>query len=148
MTELRFYHLQTRTLEQALPELLMKAYGTGRRIVVRLADKGRVDAMNEWLWTWQPDSFLPHGSQKDSQPDRQPVWLTHETDNPNGADMLVLTAGCPANGIADYVLCCDMFDGRDDTALKAARERWKAAQDSGHALTYWQQTEKGWEKKA
>ena len=42
-----------------------------------------------------------------------------------------------------------MFDGHDDEAVSAARQRWKAHKDSGHALTYWQQTERGgWEKKA
>jgi DNA polymerase-3 subunit chi len=31
----------------------------------------------------------------------------------------------------------------------AARDRWKAYKAAGHALTYWQQTDRGgWEKKA
>ena len=42
-----------------------------------------------------------------------------------------------------------MFDGRDDDAVAVAREHWKLRQDTGFALTYWQQTEQGaWEKKA
>jgi DNA polymerase-3 subunit chi len=40
-----------------------------------------------------------------------------------------------------------MFDGNDEAALAAARARWKAAKEAGHTLTYWQQTEKGWEKR-
>jgi len=33
-------------------------------------------------------------------------------------------------------------------AVEAARTRWLQAKEAGHALTYWQQTEKGWEKRA
>jgi DNA polymerase-3 subunit chi len=32
--------------------------------------------------------------------------------------------------------------------VAAARQRWRQAKEAGHALTYWQQTEKGWEQKA
>jgi DNA polymerase III subunit chi len=32
--------------------------------------------------------------------------------------------------------------------VTAARRRWADAKQAGLALTYWQQTDKGWEKKA
>jgi len=41
-----------------------------------------------------------------------------------------------------------LFDGRDEDAVTSARARWKALKDEGHDLTYWQQGERGWEKKA
>ena len=31
--------------------------------------------------------------------------------------------------------------------MAQARTQWKAWKDEGHALTYWQQGERGWEKK-
>jgi DNA polymerase-3 subunit chi len=41
-----------------------------------------------------------------------------------------------------------MFDGNDPAAVAAARDRWRAAKAAGHALTYWQQTDRGgWAKK-
>ncbi len=145
MTEIRFYHLQTRTTEQALPELLTKALSQGRRIVVRLPDKKAVEALNDHLWTFRPDSFLPHGSAKDGYGERQIVWLTDGNDNPNGADMLVLTGGANADDTDAYTLCCDIFE---PSGADAARMRWKTCRDAGHEVTYWQQTDKGWEKKA
>ena len=46
-----------------------------------------------------------------------------------------------------YTRVFDLFDGRDDTAVAAARDRWKAGKDAGHTLTYWRQTDRGgWEK--
>jgi DNA polymerase-3 subunit chi len=42
----------------------------------------------------------------------------------------------------------DLFDGGDEVAVAAARERWRAAKAAGHDLAYWQQGPRGWEKKA
>ena len=43
----------------------------------------------------------------------------------------------------------EIFDGRDETAVADARERWTAYKNAGHAIEYWQQGERGgWEKKA
>ena len=42
----------------------------------------------------------------------------------------------------------DLFDGTDEAAVASARERWSAAKAAGHALTYWQQGARGWEKKS
>ena len=41
----------------------------------------------------------------------------------------------------------DLFDGNDESSLAAARRRWAAAKAAGHALSYWQQGPRGWEKK-
>ncbi|HLO75488.1 MAG TPA: DNA polymerase III subunit chi, partial [Magnetospirillum sp.] len=48
-----------------------------------------------------------------------------------------------------YARCLDLFDGRDDDAVQAARQRWKSWKADGHELVYYQQTERGgWEEKA
>jgi DNA polymerase-3 subunit chi len=151
MTEIRFYHAQHSSLEQVLPGILGKALSGGRRIVVRFADKALIEPMNEHLWVYNPDSFLPHGSAKDGHAALQPVWLTDKDENPNSADVLVTVRGAandlPPN-LADFTLCCDMIDGRLDDEVNAARTRWKAYKDAGYEVTYWQQTNSGWEKKA
>ena len=36
MTDIRFYHLQTKTLEQVLPELLTRAVEQQLRVVVKM----------------------------------------------------------------------------------------------------------------
>jgi DNA polymerase-3 subunit chi len=149
MSEVRFYHLTRRTLEEALPALLTKAYERGMRAVVLIPSAERVEALNAHLWSFSPESFLPHGSAADGHAAEQPIWLTTKEENPNGASLLVLSDGAVAADIAAYALVCDMFDGNDEAALAAARERWKRYKAEGHAVTYWQQSERGgWEQKA
>ena len=149
MTEIRFYHLQKQTLDQALPQILNKALSIGHKIVVKLPDQAKVDHMNGHLWTYKPDSFLPHGTEKDGQPDLQPVWLTTGNENLNDADVLITAAGAIPDSPENYELCCEFLDGFDEEAVQNARKRWKTYKDAGLEVTYWQQDDKGaWTKKA
>lgn len=143
MTEIRFYHLTRWPLEVALPKLLEKAMEADMRTVVRLGNEERVAFLNGVLWTYDPASFLPHGTAAEGEAARQPVWLTAGPENPNGARFLVLADGAAAEPLEGYERCAEMFDGRDPDAVAAARARWKAYREAGHSLTYWQQTESG-----
>ena len=147
MAEVGFYHLLSTPLERALPRLLERALGQGHRIVVQAGSPERVEHLNALLWTYDEASFLPHGSARDGNAAAQPIWLTHQAENPNGAKILFLVDGVAADDLGAYTRCIDMFDGNNTEAVEAARGRWRAASAAGHALTYWQQTEKGWEKK-
>jgi DNA polymerase-3 subunit chi len=148
LSEVGFYHLQTTPLERALPKLLERSLAGGFRVLVVAGSAERVAHLDALLWTYDEASFLPHGSRRDGQPERQPILLSETEDNANAADLLVLTDGAASTRLADYRRCLDIFDGGDEAAVAAARERWQAAKAAGHALTYWQQTETGWTKKA
>jgi DNA polymerase-3 subunit chi len=144
MTEIRFYHLTRKTLEQVLPELLEKTVERGSKAVVLTGSPERAEALTQFLWTYNPNSFLPHGNAKDGNAERQPVWLTAEDERPNNADFLFLTDGAASAKMADYARAFDIFDSNDEEALAAARRRWVTCKQDGHSLTYWQQTDKGW----
>lgn len=148
MSEVGFYHLRTTPLERALPRLLERALAEGHRVVVLAGSAERVAHLDGLLWTFSEASFLPHGSARDANMARQPIFLTERDENPNGASMLVQVDGTSSAHLADFARCCDMFDGNDPAAVDAARKRWTEAKAAGHQLTYWQQTESGWEKRA
>ncbi len=148
MSEIRFYHMEQKTLDQILPVLLKKALEGGRRVVVKTPDDKETERLNNHLWTYDPSSFLPHGSEKDGHAQDQPVWLTSKDENPNGADVLILTGGAQSESYDQFTLCCDLLDGRNEQAVHDARERWKIYKEAGHEVTYWQQGAKGWEQKA
>jgi DNA polymerase III subunit chi len=148
LTEVGFYHLQTTPLERALPKLVERGLAGGFRVLVVAGSAERVAHLDAVLWTYDDASFLPHGSSRDGQAERQPVLLSESEENANAADMLVLTDGAASSRLADYRRCLDLFDGNDEAAVAAARERWQAAKAAGHTLTYWQQTATGWAKKA
>ncbi len=142
-----FYHLEKSPVERALPQLLERVLQAGHRAVVLASSPERVEAFAGVLWTYNPNSWLPHGTAKDGSPAEHPVWLTDNDENPNQANMLVLTEGMVSANLPDYERCLDLFDGTNPEATAAARERWSAAKSAGHELHYWQQTPSGWQEK-
>ena len=147
MTEVGFYHLLTTPLEKALPGLLVKALDGGMRAVVLAGSDERVEALCAALWTFDPASFLPHGAAGDGSPDQQPIYLTTVEENPNRADLLVITDGIEPAYLDSFERCVDMFDGNDPEAVTAARARWRRLRETGHTLAYWRQSpEGGWVK--
>ena len=149
MTRIGFYHLTLWPLDQALPRLLEKALAGGHRVVVRAGSEARVAALDDRLWTYEPDSWLPHGSPASGDAPSQPIWLTAHDENPNGATVLVLCDGADAERLDGYDRCLDLFDGTDPEAVAAARGRWRRWKEAGHPLTYYQQGERGgWVEKA
>ena len=148
MTEIRFYHLEQRRIDQALPSLLEQALEEGRRVLVRASSDEMVAALNERLWTYDDASFLPHGATGDGDPMEQPIFLTSELKNANTATMLVRLSGAET-GEADnaFDLVVMMFDGRDEAALAEARGEWRRLKDQGGTISYWRETDGGgWER--
>jgi DNA polymerase-3 subunit chi len=149
MTDVRFYHLTRTPLEAALPQMLEKTLERGQRAVVIAGSDDRVEALTVHLWTYRDRTFLPHGDKRDGFPGYQPIWLTAEDENPNGAEVLFLTDGARSANIGAFAVCAVLFDGNAPDALAEAREQWQAAKAAGHDVTYWQQTDRGgWEKRA
>ena len=148
MTDIAFYHLQHSPLERVLPKLLDRTLGAGKRALVRVGSRARAEALSAHLWAFDAASWLPHGTPGDGFEGDQPVWLTDQDENPNGADFLFLADGAEAEDIGAFERCFELFDGTDETALAAARLRWGDYKAAGHTLTYWQQTDQGkWEEK-
>ncbi len=144
MTDWSFYHLTRSPLEVALPKLLERVVAANLRAVVLFGSEERVEAFNALLWTYESASFLPHGTVKEGMAARQPIWLTAEDENPNRADVAVLTEGVSVANPGGFTRILDIFNGRDELAVAAARLRYKEAKTAGHWLKYYQQTERGW----
>lgn len=149
MPEALFYHLEHFPLERVLPSLLERSLERSWRAIVRAGSQERLDALDQHLWTYRDDSFLPHGAAKDGNAAAQPVYLTLGAENPNGAAVLFLVDGAPFEDAGGFDRVVYMFDGRDEAAVADARGAWRQAKDAGLAVTYWQQDGSGrWTKKA
>jgi DNA polymerase III subunit chi len=150
VADVLFYHLQRQPLEAVLPSLLKKSLERGWRAVVQTASDERLVALDDHLWTFRDDSFLPHGTDREPYAADQPVVLTTGTANPNGASVRFLLEGAEIPSDAErYQRMVILFDGTDPQALALAREQWRAVKEAGHDATYWQQDDRGrWARKA
>lgn len=150
-TSVDFYHLTRTGPEAALPRLLGRTLDAGQRAIVLLRDPARIAAISRALWASQDPPWLPHGHAGTGDAALQPIWLTTddipEPGAPNGARYLFLLDGAESARLGAFERVFDLFDGRADAAAQAARDRWAAAKVAGHVLGYWQQRERGWERK-
>jgi DNA polymerase III subunit chi len=148
VSEVRFHHLERRRVDEALPRLLERALEEGQRVLVRAPSEDMAAALNERLWTYDDASFLPHGAAGDGDPTTQPIFLTSEVANPNGATMLVRLSGAEvAEGAEAFDRILLLFDGRDEASLAHARAEWRRLKDGGHAINYWRESDEGgWER--
>jgi DNA polymerase-3 subunit chi len=154
LSEVLFYHLEKRGLDDVLPGLVEKTLERGWRALIRTESADRAGAIDALLWTYNEQTFLPHAQLGDGDAARQPVLITAEEGNPNHAQLLFLVGGADApdwdgEAAKTFVRIAVLFDGRDPAALAAARVAWKDAKDAGHDVTYWKETSSGkWEKQA
>ena len=143
MASIGFYHLTRTSVEKALPRLLSRTLAAGERAVVRCGDPARLPSLDEALW--EAADWLPHGTEQSGDAELQPIWLTAAEEAPNGARYLFLVYGGESGRLDQFERVFDLFDGNDPALVEAARARWRAAKAAGHTLTYWQQTNRGWE---
>ena len=146
MTEVLFYHLERSTLEQVLPGLLQKTVDRGQRALVRCGTPEGLEALDEHLWTFRDEAFLPHGPVGAAHEADQPILLSLAAQAPNGAGWLFLVEDAPVvpEEMSGFERAVVMFGG---AGAEEAREAWRAVKAAGLEATYWKQTPQGrWEK--
>lgn len=145
----QFYHLTRSPLERALPRLLLKIHAAGIRVTLVAGSAENADRLNKLLWTFDPDSFLPHGTPEDGDTEQQPILIAADLQTANQPTIAIITDGSAVDTPEQFDKVLDLFDGQDEAEVSAARARWKDYRDKGCALTYLQQSEAGkWEEKA
>lgn len=124
--------------------------GRGWRVVVRGRDEKMLDRLDEQLWVFPKESFLPHGRAGGPRDADQPVLLTTAADRPNGAECVVSVDGADFGDdeLSDLPRVCVVFDGKNPAAVKTAREQWRRITGAGHVAKYWSQDSGSWQLKA
>lgn len=74
-----------------LAMLVEALYKQHRRVVVWIADEGRLQIMDDYLWTFRRLSFVPHAVWSPETGDmEEPVALVNRPVNPNRAEVLLV----------------------------------------------------------
>lgn len=74
-----------------LADLVETLFLDRRRVVVWVADEGRRQILDEWLWTFRKLSFVPHALWQPALGELdEPVVLVGEPANPNSGTVLVV----------------------------------------------------------
>lgn len=144
-----FYHLTVSPAEETAGLLLSRALGAGWRVMLRGTNRARLEHLDARLWLGPEEAFLPHGLEGGPHDGDQPVLLGQGAIA-NGAQALMLVDGATADPAEAEGLerVWILFDGKDQSAVAAARVQWKAITAAGLAAQYWSEESGRWEKKA
>jgi len=155
MGSVYFYHVTRKPLPQTLSMLLEKALGAGWRIQVRAPKLDHLTSLDDALWSWPDDGFLPHAIVGSDQAQHSPIVLAPETDPlMQGASgdfsclMALDGADVTPQDVATAQRVCILFDGHNPDAVQAARVQWKSLTDANCAAQYWSEETGSWQKKA
>lgn len=141
-----FYHLQNTSLERAAGPLLEKCLERGWRVLAVSPDVTRRGSLDEALWTYDDNSFLPHGQAEAEglEAAHQPILISGSIENQNSAAVAFLMDGAELDVNARFERCMVMFDDGDTKTRQIARNQFKSAKDAGLVARYFQQKGRGW----
>jgi DNA polymerase-3 subunit chi len=132
-----FYHLSTSPLERVLPAVCERVLASGERLLV-VAEEGLLASLDEQLWAYAKESFLPHGRDRAEQ---QPILLASDPVAANGATHVALADGHWRDEALGFERAFYFFDGG---RLDEARAAWRALKSKTEAEPrFWKQDERG-----
>ena len=142
-----FYHLTKLPLERALPQVAEKVLATGGRLIIVAGEEGQRARLDQLLWSYAPESFLPHGQAGGEDDVRQPVLIADTAAAANGARNIALADGIWREEALGFDRAFHFFD---EERIAEARVAWKGLADrDGIDRNYWKQNDAGrWEKAA
>lgn len=132
-----FYHLTASPLERVLPSIAEKVVGGGERLLV-VAEPDLLGRLDELLWGYARDSFLPHGRER---AESQPILLSDVPKPANGAVNVALADGRWRDEALAFARAFYFFDNE---TRDGAREAWRALKSRPEVeARYWKQDERG-----
>lgn len=142
-----FYHLTRLPLERALPQIAERVLASGARLLVVSEHAEQRADLDRQLWSYAPDSFLPHGALGEGDDAAQWVLIAPDVIAANGARHIALVDGEWRDAALEFDRAFHFFD---EAAIGAARAAWKALEGrDGVERRYWKQNDAGrWEQPA
>ena len=144
-----FYHL-TSPLDRVLPRIAERVVQTGGRLLIVAEPQEQRVALDRLLWSYAPESFLPHAQAGSNDDAAQPILIADdipEVAPANAARNVAVVDGHWRDLILTFDRAFHIFD---DEAIREARLAWKALADrDGVERRYWKQNDSGrWEQAA
>ncbi len=141
-----FYHLTRSPLDRVLPRIAQRLHDDGERLLLLSDDAEQRRHLDMLLWSYAPDSFLPHAEAGAGDDTLQSVLIAPELIDANAARNVAIVDGRWRDDALTFDRAFHFF-GEDHIA--AARAAWKGLADRDDVeRRYWRQGDGGWEQAA
>jgi DNA polymerase-3 subunit chi len=111
--------------------IIDKAFNAELRVLVWSEDAATLTSVDDLLWTFAQDSFVPHEAlTPESNWEDSPVLLSGKALPPSPADVIVNLGATVPPGIEQVARVIEIIDG-DESRRQAGRVRFKQYRDKG-----------------
>lgn len=116
--------------------LVRKAHAAGSKIVLRATDAQELQQLDQALWTFSEQDFLPHVSADDALAGQTPIILTARDDIelPHHQVLINLSVQTPSNFARFERMLEIVADQEADRS--AGRERYRFYKERGYPLNH------------
>jgi DNA polymerase-3 subunit chi len=138
MPRVDFYEVREPDWEAALCRLVETAYEAGERAYVLASSEAHARRLDDLLWTFRDESFVPHElwQGEATLPDPAPVLVGWLQGNPAGPRCLFLAGPAAPADVVGFERIVDLVPAADPTLKNAARGRYRAFRDAGFDVAF------------
>ena len=138
MTEISFYVGKNDTLRDRLIlacRVIQKAYDKGYHVHIHTDAESTSRLLDDLLWTWQPNSFIPHALVDNAKEER--VIIAHDYEPNQNCDYLINLSNAQPKFFSRFERMGEILDQTPDI-LTDGRKRYAYYRDRGYTLKYYQ----------
>ena len=135
----RAYFLKTtrRHFERQICEMAAGYYEQQRKALIAAADAAQARRLDDLLWSWRQESFVPHlcvdALKEEDAPllAQMPVLITSGGANPSAIPNLLLADPWPVERLGGFEEIVDFVIDDDEPAKAEARRRFRRYREAG-----------------
>jgi len=141
-----FYNSSHRDVVKDIAWLTENIFKKNNRIVIFCTDQETAEVVDDFIWSYRDDSFIPHSIKKHRETSLDPILVT--TDLDGGYEHNVLLA---LNGVLikekdwqRFAKIYYFFDDQDSGEKENARSMWKSFSSLDVNCKYWINEKNKW----
>ncbi len=137
MTEVVFIEVTASRMEMRACEIAEHTYTQGERLQIIAIDEEQAARLDDLLWTYKPDNFVPHGLWKSMDSESaQPVVITTRKERVPGIASLLTMDYCPVEMVQQFSKVIHVVLVDNQERLEASRRYWTLLKDAGFSLRH------------
>ncbi len=150
MTQIIFYNTAPLQVENTLFNLIEKSIENGYKSLLLFNDKDKCSAIDEKLWTYKQNSFLPHSSENEKISDEIdiPIYLSTKNENPYKAELLFSIDGFLPDNINNFERVIIIVDVNNKILLEEYKKYYLDINDDFEDIVFYKSDDNGkWTEK-
>ena len=137
MTEVIFLEVSQSRMESRACEVAEEIYARGSRLQIIALDQEQAERLDDLLWTFKPETFIPHGlwAGTPSEP-TAPVIITSRKEAVEGMDSLVMMGYGDVGLVSQFSQAYHLVVVDNQERLDGSRGYWTLLKDAGFSLRH------------